>query len=278
MAPTTDDPDGKTSGWQESPRSIEGRGPGIRGDTENRILVVDKHGVYRKGLRSLIEASIPHSKVFEANDLAAASTVFESEKYFDLILIDFSELGGRSRKSLQDAFGLSPTTRFAVVSTSRARDDILSSLAAGFHGFVLKLQPDEDIIAAITDMLAGRIYVPRWLADSAEERHEFTSAPRIRDDISALTPRQREVLSLVALGLSNKEIAYELHISEGTTKVHTAALLRALGARNRTEAVFKAANLAESRERHATGGPAPIRQARERGRIFPMPPPSYRPH
>lgn len=278
MAPTIDDPDGETSGWQEPPQSIEGRGPGIRGSVDNRILVVDKHGIYRKGLRSLIETSIPHAKIFDANDLAAASPLFESEEYFDLILIDSNELGGRSRKSLQDAFDLSRTTRIAVLSTSRARGDVISSLIAGFHGFVLKLQADEEIIASIADMLAGRIYVPRWLADGVDERSEFMSAQMIRGDIPALTPRQSEVLSLVALGLSNKEIAHELHISEGTAKIHTAALLRALGAHNRTEAVFKAANVAVSRKRQAAGGPAPIHQARERGRVFPMPPPSYRPH
>lgn len=274
MAPTVDDLAGETSGWQE-PQSVDGRRPGIPGSAEKRILVVDKHGIYRKGIRSLIETSIPHVRVFEANDLAAALPLLESKKYFDLILIDFNELGGRSRKWLQDAFDLSPTTRLAVLSTSRARGDVISSLIAGFHGFVLKLQVDEEIIAAITDVLAGRIYVPCWFADAADERNEFSSTPAIRGDIPALTRRQSEVLSLLSLGLSNKEIAQELHISEGTTKIHTAALLRALGARNRTEAVFKAGNVAVSGERHKAGRPAPIRQARESGRVFPISPAAH---
>ena len=122
-------------------------------------------------------------------------------------------------------------------------------MAAGFHGFISKHQSDTDILAAITDILSGRIYVPSSLASSlAEVGNEIRHAtlPTLSTDVLKLTKRQREVLSLLARGKSNKEIARALDIAEATTKIHMAALLRALGVRNRTEAAYRAGNLVNS--------------------------------
>jgi DNA-binding CsgD family transcriptional regulator len=137
--------------------------------------------------------------------------------------------------------------------SSDTRTDILASLAAGFHGFISKHQSDTDILAAITDILSGRIYVPSSLASSLAEvgngaRRATLPTLSTGADALKLTKRQREVLSLLARGRSNKEIARALEIAEATTKIHMAALLRALGVRNRTEAAFKAGNLINSTE------------------------------
>jgi DNA-binding NarL/FixJ family response regulator len=135
------------------------------------------------------------------------------------------------------------------MSSSDTRTDILASLAAGFHGFISKHQSDTDILAAITDILSGRIYVPSSLAEVGNGARRAT-LPTLSTGADALklTKRQREVLSLLARGRSNKEIARALEIAEATTKIHMAALLRALGVRNRTEAAFKAGNLINSTE------------------------------
>jgi DNA-binding NarL/FixJ family response regulator len=144
---------------------------------------------------------------------------------------------------LKDIHELYPTTRFAVMSSSNTRADVLNCLSTGFHGFVYKLQSDEELVTAINDLLSGRIYVPRWIADRGDETPEL--APSINTAVQTLrlTPRQQEILPLIAQGMSNKEIASHLNIAEGTTKIHMAALLRALGARNRTEAAFMASKL-----------------------------------
>jgi DNA-binding NarL/FixJ family response regulator len=146
-----------------------------------------------------------------------------------------------------------PATRVAIVSYSDTRADILASLAAGFHGFISKRQSDTEILAAVTDILAGRIYIPASFATigsgdvpGKQFDGEALSALSTEADVLKLTKRQREVLALLARGLSNKEIARALDIAEATTKIHMAALLRGLGVRNRTEAAFKAANLARS--------------------------------
>jgi DNA-binding NarL/FixJ family response regulator len=215
------------------------------------ILVIDRNGVYRSGLRNVIEARIQGSRVIEASELQAILHYLDANQYFDLILIDAQSFGDASLARLREAHTRSPRTRFAVMSTSNTRADVLNCLSAGFHGFVYKLQSDEEFLTAINDLLSGRIYVPRWLADreatsaSVAALANLKGAPIVDPevDILRLTPRQHQVLSLLAQGLSNKEISRQLKIAEGTTKIHMTALLRTLGARNRTEAAAKAATL-----------------------------------
>jgi DNA-binding NarL/FixJ family response regulator len=203
-----------------------------------QILIVDEHGVSRRGLRCLLEQRIRHARVWESADLATAFPLFQSEQFFDLVLINASNLDGHTRTTLIDTFGLPPTMRLAVLSALRCRTDVLTCLADGFHGFIDKQQADNEIVAAVTALIEGRIHVPTWVVDKEENGAPTDVVPPKQS--TSLTPRQQSVLSLVAQGLSNKEIAHHLHISEGTTKIHTSALLKTLGVRNRAEAVAKA--------------------------------------
>ena len=208
-----------------------------------RILVLDEQAVYRTGLRELIDSKVPCAEVIEASSLLQALSQLRSST-FDLVLVgvDLSSFGPLD--SLKAAREASPATRFAIISASDTRSDILASLATGFHGFISKHQSDTDILAAITDILSGRIYVPSSLAEVGDGARRATPPTLSAEaDVFKLTKRQREVLSLLARGRSNKEIARALDIAEATTKIHMAALVRALGVRNRTEAAYRAGNL-----------------------------------
>jgi len=224
-----------------------------------RFLVCDGQSVYRIGLRSLISAEIPRAEVIEASNLPQALDHIRNST-IDLVLVGTGRSSLAALDSLKAARETSPSTRFAVVSTSDTRADILATLAAGFHGFISKHQSDTEILAAVTDILAGRIYVPASFAKigggnalSSQFDGEALPALSTEADVLKLTKRQREVLTLLARGLSNKEIARVLDIAEATTKIHMAALLRGLGVRNRTEAAFKAANLVSSTELVSAG-------------------------
>jgi DNA-binding NarL/FixJ family response regulator len=211
-----------------------------------RILVLDEHAIYRTGLCSLICAKVPCAEVIEASSLVQALSQLRNS-IFDLVLVGVGLSSFRPLNPLKAACEASPTTRFAIISSSDTRTDILASLAAGFHGFISKHQSDTDILAAITDILSGRIYVPSSLAEVGNGARRATPhALSTEADVLKLTKRQREVLSLLARGRSNKEIARALEIAEATTKIHMAALLRALGVRNRTEAAYRAGNLVSS--------------------------------
>jgi DNA-binding NarL/FixJ family response regulator len=206
-----------------------------------RILIVDEYAVSRAGLHSLVEQRIRGALVIDAPSLASAAHFFDGDDAFDLVLIDYDTLSGHSRDSLARSLNIPKFTRIAITSAAHSRDAVLTCLVDGFHGFIDRLQPDHQLMTSLNDICNGRVSVPPWIADG-EEGHSPASRS-IEPLVECLTPRQRSVLSLIAQGLSNKEIAHLLHISEGTTKVHTAAMLRALGARNRTEAAAKASAL-----------------------------------
>jgi DNA-binding NarL/FixJ family response regulator len=213
------------------------------------ILVVDDHGVYRAGLHGVIQAQFPNDRVVEAPKLSYVG----SNSFFDLILIDSGSLTYEALDLLAGFYEATPATRVAVMLNAKSRADVLYYLSAGFHGVMHKLQPEEELLAAIGDLLSGRIYVPSWLAEVHDEDLSRLPPTNVQQEILKLTPRQKEVLNLLARGLSNKEVARELNIAEGTSKIHTAALLHTLGARNRTEAAFMAAKLIKSLEIGARG-------------------------
>jgi DNA-binding NarL/FixJ family response regulator len=224
-----------------------------------RFLVCDGQSVYRTGLRSLISAEIPGAEVIEASNLPQALDYIRNRN-IDLVLVGTGRSSLAAFDFVKVAREASPATRFAVVSASDTRADILATLAAGVHGFISKRQTDAEIIAAVTSILAGTIYVPASFAKIAGGNALGSQSDRgalpalsTEADVLKLTKRQREVLTLLARGLSNKEIARTLEIAEATTKIHMAALLRALGVRNRTEAAYKAANLVGSTELVSAG-------------------------
>jgi len=221
-----------------------------KGSANASILIFDQHGVYRSGLRCLIGETIASAEVIEAADCSEASSQIRTG-CFDLVLVGMGSSDLGSLDFLKQWREAAPTTRFAIVSASNTRTDMLATLAAGIHGFISKHQPDTEILAAINDVLSGRIYVQSSVTEPDDGNSvggycssEATLTSSIDAHILKLTKRQREVLSLLARGLSNKEIARALNIAEATTKIHLAALLRALGVRNRTEAAYKAGSLA----------------------------------
>ena len=127
------------------------------------ILVLDEQTVYRAGLRGLIVAEVPRVEVIEASNLSQALDHIRNST-IDLVLVGTGRSSLAALDSLKAARETSPSTRFAVVSTSDTRADILATLAAGFHGFISKRQSDTEILAAVTSILAGIIYVPAAFA------------------------------------------------------------------------------------------------------------------
>lgn len=210
-----------------------------------RILIADDHGLYRKGLRCVLDLAFPGADIVEADGFDSAMERLEDSGAFDVALLDLNMPGLVFPDSLREVRACYPRIRFAILSASDTRADMLASLAAGANGFISKLQTDDEIVAAIQDILAGKVYVSPLMVNGPQ-LHAWNDPPartveQATDvEYAKLTPRQRDVLPLVARGLSNKEIARELKIAEATTKIHMAALLRVLGVRNRTEAAVRA--------------------------------------
>jgi len=210
----------------------------------SRIVVADDHGLYRRGLRSALTAVIPNAEIFEAQNFDTAVFLLEDKAPVALAILDLHMPGLLTPEVLVDVLPNYPATRFVIISGSETRSDILATLSAGLHGYIAKSQSDEEVVHAVQEILAGRIYVPALLSQASErQRMQPAEIPAPRNGrpvgmggLDGLTQRQRAVLKLMAEGFSNKEIARELQIAEATTKIHVAAVMRHLGVRNRTEA------------------------------------------
>ena len=181
--------------------------------------------------------------VREAANVAELRGLLASDAAVDLVVVDLfmpGMSGGSTIRELRLGF---PGLRFVVMSASEERQHVLDALAAGAFGYIPKSLEPEAMIAAFQQILNGGIYAPTLLL--TEPAHAPEPAPAQVDSqvLATLTPRQCDVLRLLGKGQANKEIARALDISEGTVKIHLAAIFRLLDVRNRTEAVLKASSL-----------------------------------
>jgi len=210
----------------------------------SRIVIADDHGLYRRGLRLALAAHFDDADFYEAGSYAEALALLAEKGPVDLAIIDLNMPDSPALDVVGKVLEQYPNTRIAIISGSESRADILATLSAGLHGYIVKSQPDVDITEAVHHILTGHIYVPslisRFSRDSGEKKtagvqyaNEMTYES---DGLEDLTPRQLDVLRLVAEGRSNKEIARDLDIAEATAKIHVGAVMRALGVRNRTAA------------------------------------------
>jgi DNA-binding NarL/FixJ family response regulator len=217
-----------------------------------RILVADEHALYRTGLRVVLQAALPEAEFLEAADLDSLMRTLSAEPQIDLALVNLNLMGAASPSIIWDFKRASALTRYIVISTEGTFDQVLHYIAEGFHGFISTLQRDDEIVEAVRDVLAGRLSIPRALTPfgSAAESHHSRTARQQRSSSQqssfGLTPRQKDVLTLLADGLSNREIAQALHIAEPTTKIHVSGLMRVLNVRNRTEAAVLARDLIQT--------------------------------
>ncbi len=206
------------------------------------VLVADDHSLYRTGLSYLLKDRLGFNTVVEAATFDAALDRLSELDGIGLALFDLAMPGVSGPESLGVIKETYPDVRVAIVSGSEERSDVLKAVATGLGGYVPKSLQDDEIVAALRDILDGRIYVPRFMT-SQGSTVATRALPEPAEKASAssataskpISPRQRDVLECVRRGLSNKEIARELEIAEGTVKIHLAALFSHFGARNRTE-------------------------------------------
>lgn len=236
-----------------------------------RILVADEQALYRTGLRVVIEAALPDVEFVEAADLDSVLSTLMDLQPVHLALVSLGLIGSAEPHVIRDFKRASAATRYVVIATDCTFDQVLRYIAEGFHGFISKLQQDDEIVEAVLKVLAGRLAVPRNLLPSPPRGEPTPSGPPAalqrqswRQNPFGLTRRQKDVLALLADGLSNREIARALHIAEPTTKIHVSALIRALNVRNRTEAAVLAKTIARAADYDAKDDPSRPERKREK--------------
>jgi DNA-binding NarL/FixJ family response regulator len=200
--------------------------PASKSEHPIRVLVVDDHFVVRIGLVSLVNTEPDLTVVGEADDGEQAVTMYQKLQP-DLVLMDLRMPRQSGPEATAQIRRLSEQARVLMLSAFDGDEEIHNALAAGAQGYVLKSATGEELIPAIRAVAAGKRWIPRDVATRLKSRNLFEE----------LTPRETAVLREVAKGLSNKELADALGITEHTAKDHLKSILAKLRVADRTQAV-----------------------------------------
>jgi DNA-binding NarL/FixJ family response regulator len=199
-----------------------------------RVVLVDDHSLVRAGVRSVIAASV--DVVGEAEDIDDAVACILRTKP-DVVLLDVHLPSGTGDVVIRAVSPTLPATRFLALSVSDAAEDVIRVIRAGARGYVTKRIGGIDLVDAIERVAAGdAVFSPRlagFVLDAFTD--DKVIAPDVASDLDVLSPREREVLQLIARGYTYREAAGELFLSIKTIETHVSAVLRKLQLSNRRE-------------------------------------------
>ena len=208
-----------------------------------RLLVVDDHTLFRRGLIALLSLHGDELEVVGEAANAGEAQRRAAELQPDLILLDNHLPGVRGIEALPGLQQAAPKARVLMLTVSEDEDDLAAALKAGASGYVLKTIEGDALVDAIQRCVRGESVVSPELTSKLIGALRSASQPAAEpvDPLASLSPREREIVQLVANGLSNKEIARSLDITEATVKIHVQHLLRKLNLKSRVQAAVFAA-------------------------------------
>ncbi len=202
---------------------------------DHTIAIVDDHPLFRDALKQSLTSAMSSLETRVAGSLEELNTLLNEDDDIDLVLLDLNMPGVQGFSGLLYLRAQYPHLPVAIVSASEDPATIRRAIDFGASGFVPKSQPVERIRGAVQAVLAGDIWTPPDIdiSDVASSADEDVIAR-----LAKLTPQQVRVLMMLSEGLLNKQIAYELGVSEATIKAHVSAILQKLGVDSRTQAVI----------------------------------------
>ncbi len=206
----------------------------------NRLLIADDHPLFRGALREAVSGSFSRAEIGEAGTFEEVTGLLERDAEVDLILLDLRMPGVRGFSGLMYLRAQYPSVPVVVVSANDDPAVIRRCMEFGASGFFPKTLGADALRGAIARVLAGEVWTPPDVDLSLQSDAE--SAVMIAR-LATLTPQQVRVMMMLSGGLLNKQIAYELGVSEATVKAHVSAILQKLGVDSRTQAVIAAGRI-----------------------------------
>lgn len=221
-----------------------------------KILIADDHELFLKGLEFILKENLPNPSITTAQNYTEIFHLLEDKQDFDLIITDLAMPGANWLQALNKIHTLVSETPVIVISAVFDKEILQQTLDIGVSGYIPKTASNNLIISAINLVLAGGVYIPHELlyttptpnnkSTSKEYIAPLKALEKFADSSNeapqkSLTERQIEIVKCIAEGLSNKQIAYKLNLTEGTVKVHITVILKVLNVKNRTSAVIEAA-------------------------------------
>jgi DNA-binding NarL/FixJ family response regulator len=200
----------------------------LTGTNKIRILLVDDHMAIRMGLMTAISDTLDMEVVADVEDGSEAVAAYRRHRP-DVVVLDLRMHGMSGVETIRALRTEAPEARILIFSNYARGEEVFQAFRAGAAGFVVKEMPLDRLLEAIRTVYAGEQFIPPQVAMRIGERQ-----------LAQLSPREMDVLKLVARGLSNKEIAAQLGLVVGTVKIHVANLFAKLGVSDRTQALVTA--------------------------------------
>ncbi|MAY38298.1 MULTISPECIES: response regulator transcription factor [Spongiibacter] len=213
--------------------------------TAQRFLIADDHPLFRSALRGALITAFPSATIDEVGDIEALQRQVSEDADIDLLLLDLKMPGAQGFSALIHLQAQHPEIPVMVVSASESDDVMCRAIDHGASGFLPKSSSPEQISTAIEQVLAGQRWLPENVSYQAMRSNEEKT---IADVVASLTPQQFRVASYLVQGLLNKQIAWELSVTEATVKAHITEIFRKLGVHSRTQAVLQLSQLDVSPE------------------------------
>lgn len=210
-----------------------------------KVLIVDDHPLFREALAQIAAELADVVHCAQAETLERALHLIGNGECFDLVVLDLGLPGASGLSGVLSIRDQASTTPVVIVSASENGEIIGQAMRLGVSGYVPKSAPREVILAALVKILNGGTYFPSLAAPEGVEGGAQPTAQAME----SLTPRQLTVLRLLGEGKPNKQIAYELSISQETVKIHISAILRKLKVNSRSQAILFANRLREPASR-----------------------------
>ena len=205
------------------------------------VIIADDHPLFRAAMVQAMRERLPDAEVVEADSLSALQAALDASEEVDLLLMDLHMPGANGFSGLAYVSQRHPDVPVLMVSADEDRNVIAKAMEFGAAGFIPKSASIDTIAAAIDAVLKGETWVPADLDTRAG--HVDTDPQDLAARVAELTPQQFRVLRMIAEGMLNKQIAYDLNVSEATIKAHMTAIMRKLGVRTRTQAVLALSKL-----------------------------------
>jgi DNA-binding NarL/FixJ family response regulator len=215
-------------------------GCGLNNATVFRLVIADDHPLFRGALREAASGLFAQADIAEAGSFDEMVKLLDRGGEEDLVLLDLAMPGVRGFSGLMYLRAQYPSVPVVIVSANDDPGVVRRCMEFGASGFIPKTLGIEEIRAAISHIIAGGVWTP---PDVDLRSGADKEASALIQRLATLTPQQVRVLMMLSEGLLNKQIAYELNVSEATVKAHVSAILQKLGVESRTQAVIAAAKI-----------------------------------
>lgn len=199
-------------------------------DSKTAVIIADEDEYFRIAFKTLLEKHLSVSDVQDAISIAEAINALRDGKTTDLLVVEMGLLDPEALTTLKSIRSEHSTIRIMVLGEAARKSDLLSILRVGIYGFVLKDVGADNLVKAIDQVLKGVVFI--------QELEDDLFEPEAGNIELGLTPRQFEVMKLIADGKSNKEIGQLLDLAEGTIKAHMKVIFKRLGVKNRAAAAI----------------------------------------